>query len=187
MTLYFNEEEAINELRNRGYRVTKEEFTAVETVTTVKKLVDYFYARRRYYNPERKFPIGVDYSKDTREISTFIRSRQKLGLNRKAAVQEAALLVDALFKYEEHLHLKDPILSPRILTVGPLMDRICSFLNGEVGRVNSADAEVFINEINEIYKKECAEKDFELAFKEREKILESLDDKRKERERKRNS
>ncbi len=184
MTLYFDEEEAINELRNRGYRVTKEEFIEVETVTTVKELVDYFYARRRYYNPDRKFPIGVNYSKDTKEISTFIRSRQRLGLNRKAAVQEAALLVDALFKYEEHLYLKEPILSPRILTVGPLMDRVCSFANGEVGRVNAADADIFINEINEIYKKDCAEKDFELASEEREKILESLDGKREERDRK---
>jgi hypothetical protein len=146
----------------------------------VKELITYFYSRRRYYNPDRKFPFSVDYSTDSKYLSSFVRSRQKLGLGRKAAVAEAALIVDALFRFEEHLHLKNPIIGPAILTSRPLVDRVCSFMNGEVDEVGEAESEIFINELNEIYNEEFAERDFERASKEREKILENLDGKRKE-------
>jgi len=178
MELFFDEDDAIEKLQERGYRIIKEDFPEASSIRTVKELVDYFYSRRRYYNPDRKFPYSIDYSGNTKYISSFIRSREKLGLGRKAAVAEAALLIDALFKFEEHLKLREPIVSPAILQSRPLMDRICSFMNGEVGGVSEAESQMFINEVNEIYNKKFAERDFERASKERKKILEKLDGER---------
>lgn len=173
--LFFDEEEAIAELQKRGYRVIKEDFPEASSITTVRELVTYFYSRRRYYNPDRKFPYSIDYTIGTRDISSFIRSRQKLGLGRRAAVAEAALLIDALFKFEKHLKLKAPIMSPAILAVRPVMDRICSFVNDEVDEVSEVESQTYIDAINETYNKEFAEQDFDRAAEERKRILEDLD------------
>lgn len=172
MSLYFDEEEAISELQKRGYRVIKEKFPKVEFITTIRELVDYFYSRRKFYNPDRKFPYSIDYTEDNKYISSFIRSREKLGLGRKAAVQEAAVLIDTLFKFEEHLKLKTPIISPTILAVRPIMDRVCSFANGEVDEVAEWENLRFIDVINEKYEKKFFEADFKEAEIERKAILE---------------
>jgi len=180
--LFFDEEEAIAVLQERGYRVFKEEYPEASSIKTVKDLVHYFYSRRYYYNSDRKFPYSIDHSTDSKAVSSFIRSRQKLGLGRKVAVTEATQLVNALFKFEEHLHLKAPIISPAILAVRPLMDRVCSFMNNEVAEVGEAQTEMYIDEINAIYRKEFDQRDFEQASEERQKIMENLDGERKERE-----
>lgn len=186
--LFFDEDEAIAALQEKGYRLIKEEYPEASSVRTVKELVNYFYSRRYYYNPDRKFPYSIDHSTDSKSVSSFIRSREKLGLGRKVALTEATLLVDALFKFEEHLRLKNPIISPAILAVRPLMDRICSFLNNEVAEVGEAETEMYINEINELYRKEFDQRDFEQASEERQKILENLDgESERENNRARNS
>ncbi len=188
MGLFFDEEEAVTALQKRGYRVVKEDFCDTAPITTVKELVNFFYSRRQYYNSDRKFPYSIDYSADSKYISSFIRSRQKLGLGRKAAIAEATVLVEALFKFEEHLHLKAPVISPAILAVRPLMDRVCSYMNGEVGEVGEAETEIFIDEINEIYNKEFGQRDFERASEKRKEILENLDgENERENDRDRNS
>jgi len=174
MTLFFDEAEAIEELQKRGYRIIKEDYPEARSVNNVKDLVDYFYSRRKFYNSDRKFPFSIDYSADAKFISSFVSSRQKLGLNRKAAVKEAALLVEALFKYESLLSLRTPVISPAILAVRPIMDRICSFANGEVGEAFDLEQQLFIDEINEIYNQEFAQRDFDKASEERKKILEKL-------------
>ncbi len=80
MELFFDEKEAIAALQKRGYRVIKEDFSNGSPITTVKELVNFFYSRRQYYNSDRKFPYSIDYSADSKAVSSFIRSRQKLGL-----------------------------------------------------------------------------------------------------------
>lgn len=177
MSLYFEEQEAIETLKDRGYRVVKVEFPDTETVTTMKKLVEYFYARRFFYNPDRKFPASIDWKKDNVCASDLVRSRMKLGLSRKNAVKEAAALIDALFKYEEFLKLREPINHLTILTSRPVMDRICSYMNSEVAEVEETKTEEFIGEINEIYNREYAQRDFEKAAEKRQKMLENLNDK----------
>lgn len=172
--LFFDEQAAIDGLQKRGYRVVKEDTLEAGSITTIKELVDYFYSRRRYYNPDRKFPFSIDYSADSKYISSFIRSREKLGLGRKAAIAEAALLVDALFKFEEQLSLRTPIISPAILAVRPIMDRVCSFVNGEVNEAAEAENNMVIDEINRILNKKFADQDFERASEERKRILENL-------------
>ena len=174
MSIFFDEEEAIEELQNKGYRITKEEHLGSGSITTVRHLVDYFYARRKFYNPDRKFPFSIDYSTDTKYISSFVRSRQKLGLSRKMAVKEAVVLIDTLFKYEEQLKLKTPVISPNILAVRPIMDRVCSFANGEVDEVVQLETESFVDNINDVYDKEFDKRDFERAAEERMKILEKI-------------
>lgn len=178
MSLFFDEDEAIEELQKRGYRVTKENYPEARSVSTVKDLVDYFYSRRKFYNPDRKFPFSIDYSSGTKFISSFINSRQKLGLGRKTAIQEAAILIDALFKYEEILGLKTPVISPAILAVRPIMDRVCACANGEVGEAFDLEQQLFVDEINEIYNQEFEERDFEKAAKERQIILEKINGKK---------
>lgn len=174
--LFFDEHEAIEELQRRGYRVIKEHFPTANSVSTVKDLTNYFYSRRRFYNEERKFPISIDYSEDIKAISSFVKSRQKLGLGRKAAVAEAAVIIDALFKFEPHLRLKEPILSPNILAVRPIIDRVCAFLNGEVDEVSETEAFLYGDEWNEYYNKRYAEEDFQKAARMRERILERIDE-----------
>jgi len=176
MTLFFNEEEAIEELKSRGYRITKEVYPEAQVVRTMKDLVDFFYSRRRFYNPDRKFPYSIDYSEDAKKVSMFVRSRQKLGLGRKTAIAEAAALIDALFKFEKQLHLKEPIISPGILSSQSIMDKICSYLNGEVAEVSEVDNELYVAEINKYYDKKCVQQDLERADATRRKILERLDD-----------
>jgi hypothetical protein len=180
-SLFFDEKEAIEELQNRGYRIIKEEYPTAEAVTTVRELVDFFYSRRQYYNPDRKFPFSIDYSADIKYISSFVKSRQKLGLGRKAAVAEAAELVDALFAWESHLFLKTPVISPAILAVRPIMDRVCSFLNGEVSEVNEAATQRYVDEINEWYDKKFGEREFQQGIEERRKLLEELNEYRERR------
>ncbi len=61
-------------------------------------------------------------------------------------------------------------------------------MNGEVGEVGEAETQIFIDEINEIYNKEFAQRDFERASEKRKEILENLDgENERERESNRNS
>lgn len=179
MSLYFDEEEAVETLRERGYRVVKVDFPETQDITTIKKLVEYFYTRRFYYNPDRSYPASVDYKDDSKYASDLVRSRQKLGLSRKNAVREAAAIIDALFKYEPFLKLKEPINHLTIVTSRPVMDRICSFLNREVKEVEEAENEEYINMVNEVYDREFAQRDFERAAETRKKMLERLDERKK--------
>ena len=176
MSLFLDEAEMVQELQAKGYRVVKVDFPEGKKASTVKDLVDFFYARRRFYNPDRKHPHSIDYSADVKYVSSFIQSRQKLGLGRKQAIEEAAVLIEALFKFEKHLRLKEPVVGANILAVRPIMDRICSFANGEVAEANETDTELQVNSWNEYYNKRFAAEDFEKAANERNKLLELLND-----------
>lgn len=172
--MFFEEEEAVQKLQDLGYRVVKVEFPEASSVKTAKDLVEYFYARRLFYNPDRRFPPSLNFKQDTQFMSGFLKKRQQAGLNRKVAVQEAAVLIDTLFKFEEHLKLREPVMSPRILEVGSIMDRICTYANGEVDEVGEVDTNIFIDEINVVYNRKYAERDAADAAASRKRILERL-------------
>lgn len=172
--MFFEEEEAIKILQDLGYRVVKVEFPEISSVRTAKDLVEYFYARRQFYNPDRRFPPSLNYKQDTKFMSGILKKRQQLGLSRKVAAQEAAVLIETLFKFEKHLKLREPVMSPKILEVGSIMDRICMYANGEVDEVGETDTNIFIDEINEVYKKKYSERDAERAAQSRKRILERL-------------
>lgn len=175
MSLYLDEEEAIAELRERGYRITKESYSRVGNVTNARQVVEWFYARRLYYNSDRKYPMsGISYAADSKTLSVFIRQRQKLGLDKKAALREAALLIDNMFKFEKHLGLKEPITSIGILTQSGIMDRVCAFANGEVPLVEEEKDHLLIDELNQIYNRENAESDKTLASDRMDKMLEKI-------------
>lgn len=174
MSLYFEEEEAIKILKERGYRVVKVEFPETQSITTIKKLVEFFYARRFFYNKDRKYPASVDFKNDSKFASDLVRSRQKLGLNRKQAIQEAASLIEGLFKFEPFLKLKEPINHLTIVTSRPIMDRICMYLNGESSDVEESLNEDYVNKLNKIYEKQYFDQDFEDAQHKRKHILEKL-------------
>jgi hypothetical protein len=175
MGLYFDEQEAVEELRSRGYRVIKESYPGFENMKTAKDLLEYFYARRKFYNSERKFPESIDHQGNTKVISSFIRSRQKLGLSRENAVQECAVLIENMFKYEKHLNLKEPIISVNILAVRPFMDRVCSIANEENREIEELENDKYLNEFYEAYEKMYGERDDEIVRKKRVEILEALD------------
>ncbi len=174
MSLYFDKDEAITLLQGLGYRVSKVDFSEVEAITSVKALVEHFYACRRYYNAEREYPLSIDYKEDTKKVASFVKSREKLGLNRKEAIKEAALLIDVMFKFEECFFLKEPIMSLGILGVRPFMDKVCSISNGEVDSANQFDNDLSAKEFNEFYNKKFGDRDFERASEERKQMLRRL-------------
>ena len=90
MSWYFDEEEAAEKLRELGYRVIKVEFSPA--ASNIKDLIEYFYARRLYYNPDRPFPPSRNFVEDRNYLSGFVKKRQALGLSKKNAVREAAML-----------------------------------------------------------------------------------------------
>ncbi len=175
MNLYFDEQEAVEELQKRGYRVFKESYPDFESIRTAKDLVELFYARRKYYNSARKFPQSINYGGDTKIVSSFIRSREKLGLSRKHAIQECAELIENMFKYEKHMSLKEPIISVNILAVRPIMDRVCSIANEENREVVTRENDRYLNQFYEDYEKEYYERDDEIARQKRKEILDALD------------
>jgi len=172
--LFFDEDEAVRFLRERGYRVIKEEYPEGSCVTTIPQLVQFFYARRRFYNPDRKFPESIDMVSDRTYIGGFVKSREKLGLNRKTAVKECAQIIDALFKYEDLLGLKEPVISPRVLNVRWLMDKVCLCLNGDVPEAGELDSELIVREHNKYYDRHFATEDLQLADEIRTQILERM-------------
>jgi hypothetical protein len=174
MSFYFDEEEAIDKLRTLGYRVHKEDHSRVGNITNTRQVVDWFYSRRLFYNANRKFPMSMNYSADTKSLSVFIRQRQKIGLGRKEALREAALLIDDMFKYEKHLGLKEPITSIGILTQSSIMNRVCAYANGEVPLVEEEKDHVVIDKINKIYNRDNADEDKQLASQRMDKMLEKL-------------
>lgn len=174
MSLYFDEEEAVETLRERGYRVVKVDFPVTNDITTIPKLVQYFYARRHYYNKDRTYPASIDFKSDNKYASDLVRSRKKLGLSHKEAVRESAAIVDALFKYEPFLKLREPINHMTIVTSRPIMDRVCMYMNGEVDEVEEAKNEEYIDAVNKIYDREYAQRDLERAADKRRAILERL-------------
>ena len=72
MSLYFDEEDAAEKLREQGYRVTKVMFPA--TASNIKDLIEYFYARRLYYNPDRLFQLVVIWWKIVNTSAGLLRS-----------------------------------------------------------------------------------------------------------------
>jgi hypothetical protein len=177
MSLYFDEQEAVEELQRRGYRVFKESYPDFESIRTAKDLLEYFYARRKFYNSERRFPESIDHQGNTKVISSFIRSRQKLGLSRQNAVRECAELIENMFKYEKHMSLKEPIISVNILTVRPIMDRVCSIANQENKEVVELENHMFLDKFYEDYENAYGERDDKVAKEKRKEILEALDGK----------
>ena len=175
MNLYFDEQEAVEELQKRGYRVFKESYPDFESIRTAKDLLEYFYARRKFYNSERRFPESIDHQGNTKVISSFVRSRQKLGLSKENAVRECAELIENMFKYEKHMSLKEPIISVNILAVRPIMDRVCSIANEENKEVVTLENDRCLNQFYEDYEKEYGERDDEIARQKRKEILEALD------------
>ncbi len=174
--LYFDEEEAVEALQNCGYRVIKLDLPESSSVTSIKGLVDYFYACRLYYNQDRKFPNSRNFKEDTKYITTFVKKRQKLGLSKKFAVQEAVVLIETLFKFEKHLKLRTPVMSPVVLGLDFIMDRICAYANGEIDEVNEMDTEMFIDKMNKVYDKKFAERDSQRAAIGLERILEKINE-----------
>lgn len=172
MSLYFDEEEAAEKLRERGYRVVKVEFPTA--ASTIKDLLEYFYARRLFYNPDRPFPPSRNLVQDRNFISGFVKKRQQLGLGRKDAIREAAMLIEVLFRFEEHLKLRTPIMSPRVLQVGFIMERVCAIASDEIDEASEAETERYIDALNEVYNRKNAERDTELADASRKRILERL-------------
>jgi len=175
MGLFETEEETVERLRNLGYRVFKESYPDFESIRTAKDLLEYFYARRKFYNSERRFPESIDYQGKTKVISGFVRSRQKLGLSKETATQECAELIENMFKYEKHLHLKEPIISVNILTSAPLMDRVCSIANEEHREVEELENDKCLKDFYATYEEEYGERDNGAARENRKEILEALD------------
>jgi len=175
MNLYFDEQEAVEKLQELGYRVFKESYPDFEGIRTAKGLVELFYARRKYYNPDRRFPQSINYGGDTKIVSSFIRTRQKLGLSRENAVRECAELIENMFKYEKHMSLKEPIISVNILAVNSIMDRVCSIANEENREVVALENDKYLNQFYEDYEKTYGERDDELARQKRKEVLEALD------------
>lgn len=176
MSLYFDEIEAAEKLRERGYRVVKVEFPPV--ASSIKDLIEYFYARRLFYNPDRPFPPSRNFEEDRKYLSVIVKKRQAMGLSRKHALREVAMLIEVLFRFEDHLKLRDPVMSPRVLSVAFIMDRVCAIASDEIDEASEAETKRYIAEINEIYNKKFAERDKELAAASRKRILERLDGKR---------
>ena len=177
MSLYFDEQGAVEELRERGYRVVKVEFPDA-TASSIKDLIEYFYARRLYYNPDRKFPPARNFEDDRKYMSGFVKKRQALGLSKKQAVREAAMLIETLFRFEKHLKLREPVMSPRVLEVAFIMDRVCAIASDEIDEASEAETERFVDEINEVYNRKFAARDEEIAAASRERILERLNGQR---------
>lgn len=173
----YPEEDLVVFLRKKGYRVVKEDYPDAKSVDTIPKLVDFFYSRRKFYR-RGDFPASIDGVKSRQHVSSFIKSREKLGVPRKVAVKEAAIIIDALFRYEDQLYLKEPISGTSILTSRSIMDRICGFLGSEYCEIQ--DREV-VQEWNEYYNERDSKKDFEDATVELEQILERLDGSEKRR------
>lgn len=178
MSLYFDEEEAAEKLRELGYRVVKVEFSEAASVSNIKDLIDYFYARRLFYNADRPFPPSRNFEEDRKYLGLFVKKRQALGLSRKNALKETAVLIDTLFRFEEHLKLKTPVMSPRALDVGFIIERVCAIANDEIAEASEAETDRYINSINTIYNRKNAERDAELAAASRKRILERLNEQR---------
>ena len=172
MPLYFDEEEAVEKLRELGYRVIKVEFSPA--ASNIKDLVEYFYARRLYYNPDRPFPLSRNFVEDRNYLSGVVKKRQALGLSKKNAVREVAMLIEILFRFEKHLKLKEPVMSPSALGVGFIMNRVCAIANDEIAEAGEDATERYIDDINEIYDKKYAKRDMDLAEDSRKRILERL-------------
>jgi len=173
--LYFDEEEVIAALKARGYRVVKLDYDRVGNISNTRQVVEWFYARRLYYNPERAYPpSGINYTADSKTLSVFVRQREKLGLSRRLALQEAAMLIDNMFKFEKHIGLKEPILSIRILTQSSIMDRVCAYASGEVPLVEEEKDHALIDKINKIYNRDNAEEDKKVAGVRLDKMLENI-------------
>lgn len=172
MSLYFDDAEAAEKLRERGYRVVKVEFPAA--ASSIKDLLEYFYARRLYYNADRPFPPSRNIVEDRKYISGFVKKRQALGLSRKNAFREAVMLIEILFRFEKHLKLRTPVMSPRVLQVGFIMDRVCAIANDEIDEASEEETERYINEVNEFYNRKYAARDAKIAEASRKRILERL-------------
>jgi len=175
-SLYFDEEDMVRELRERGYRVIKVEFPA--TVSNIKDLLDYFYARRFHYNPDRPFPVSRNFDADRKYISNLVKKRQDTGLSRIQAIRECAVLIETLFRFEKYLKLKEPVLSPQALTVGFIMEKVCAIANDEIDEASEEETRQYIDEVNKIYEKKYAVRDAEIATASRKRILERLNGQR---------
>lgn len=171
-SLYFDEEEMVKELRDRGYRVIKVVFP--EIVSSIKDLIDYFYARRFHYNEDRPFPLSRNFENDQKYMHGIVKKRQDMGLSRVQAVRECAMLIETLFRFEKHLKLREPVLSPQALTVGFIMEKVCAIANDEIGEAGEEETGRYIDEINETYEKKFAQRDADRAAESRKRILERI-------------
>lgn len=180
MSLFFDEEEAVQELRKMGYKVIKLNYPQFEQITSVKKLLEFFYYKREAGRSDLKVDYYRDAKEDMEMMGQFVKSREKLGLGRKAALQEAALIIDGLFKYEKYLNLTTPIISPKILNVRSFVDRVCGFLNGDDPNVAESETSEYVTLLSEEYARKYQNAEFDSIKDERQKIMERLNVKRQD-------
>ena len=86
-----------------------------KTITSSKKLVEFFYARLYYYNKDRLEFFPSPSKQDMSLAKRFVEGRMDSGVGKNRALIECALIIDYIFKNEEAMGLDEPIRSMSIL------------------------------------------------------------------------
>jgi hypothetical protein len=137
-------------LRDRGYLVFKpskhiEKYNSGESKFNLKSnkdLVKFFYIKMMEYNPGRKLHYSMSTKEDLKNAKKLVEKRMALGVSKKRALIEAALIIDILVKHEALFGVAFPITSLRPLVSEKtkwIVDKVIAFYNGE----KSAERELY--------------------------------------------
>lgn len=101
-------------LIEKGFRVEDPPESYKFNITTLVELVNFFYQKMSRKYPDLK-QIKRNFGRDRAIAKRFVDSRMESGINRLRALNEAAELIEILFKYEEDFKFKYPVQSIGIL------------------------------------------------------------------------
>jgi len=100
------EQKCVEYLKSYGYTVTKEVEPDHKNVKNSNDLVQFFYALVDYHYPS---PVGYyrNVGKDRKIAKRFVESRMDMaGVDKKVAIRQCVLLIEALFKHADKFNFK---------------------------------------------------------------------------------
>lgn len=109
------EEFCKNYLLHRGYHVW-DPIISKQEVKTIPQLVRFFYDVMAVHRTDATIMYAVpNTTRDRAVLSNLVKSRVKLGMSKKRAIDEVCFFIEQLFECEESILLQ-PITSPGILS-----------------------------------------------------------------------
>ncbi len=136
-------------------------------VKTSRDLVRYFYHQLMAHNPD----AAVAYPDDNREqalAKRLLEARVETGISRERALVECCALIDALFKYEEHLGLPFKVTSMHVLgqdKMAWVTHKLVDLLNGYNQDLEDAAQQLWFEELYNSQEENVPEELVEFANK----------------------
>lgn len=177
-TLEERVKDSISFLEENDYVVLSRQVIEGSSVRTIKDLVEFFYARLQYKNPNRVLHYTFSNKRDRVFASKFINGRMQFGVNRYRALKECVAIIKCVVDFELQFKFSCPVSSLEVFgqdTMKWVSDKAVSIINSEDRAMNELIEETQDELLYEMHEREALD-DLENKIEYLDKVRKDLKD-----------